>query len=257
MASNPKMTSPVRIYSYVRFAEIDPGYIPMITGQLLKNVGLVPKGGRTYHAEIVDEAQILLNERPEATVCKLGKEPHIRAFLEHGTLQLGTFDYYNAYDHEEIGDAAEGKFVLAVHVPPSLTAVAAGGGYDHYVLCCYAGGGDQQCARRFAYDASFKIRDISGFASAVGRRLGAVSFCYASCAYGRDKVIVSRSFPEFDLRTVSGRLLTLVNEAKYFVKPALYAHQQEFRILWQMPEPLKGPAVLDFPEAVSYCEGCV
>ncbi|NJN82366.1 MAG: hypothetical protein HC802_08885 [Caldilineaceae bacterium] len=243
----------VDISSYLIYNNIDSVAIRAVAGALINRLYVDQPIPYDKFASVVDEAQVLLNVVPTKPVIKMAKEEHVDAFFRDGSLRLGTFSYYYTFDHEEIGDHSEGSFILVGHCPPTTAFVEIGGGFDHYVFCCFCGEVDQACLRRFEYDSSFQIVDVEGFAAAIQKRLSALSYRFAECVYSRDKVVVGRVERDFDFSVMSARLLDLVNEAKYFVKPDKYSHQSEFRLTWQMPSDVDIPLDFQCPEAVQYC----
>ncbi|MCB0084965.1 MAG: hypothetical protein KDE47_28690 [Caldilineaceae bacterium] len=242
------------ISSYLIYNNIDLVAIQAVAGALINRLYLDQPIPYDKFASVVDEAQVLLNVVPTKPVIKMAKAEHVDAFFRDGSLRLGTFSYYNKFDHEEIGDRSEGSFILVGQCPPTTAFVEIGGGFDHYVFCCFCGEADQACLQRFDYDSSFQIVDIEGFATAIQKRLGALSYRFAECVYSRDKVVVGRVERDFDFNRMSARLLDFVNEAKYFVKPDKYSHQSEFRFTWQMPSDVDVPLDFQCPEAVQYCQ---
>jgi hypothetical protein len=71
---------------------------------------------------------------PDVPLVKIAKAEHVDAFSEEGVLQLGSFQYFNQYDHEEIGDAEEGVVVLLAERDGFTAAGRYGGGYDNYIF---------------------------------------------------------------------------------------------------------------------------
>ncbi len=241
------------VKSYLVYDKLEETPIRAIAGALLNNLYIDQEIPSDKYAEIVYEKDIPLNVFPTKPVIKMAKKDHIEAFFRDGTLQLGTFDYYNSFDHEEIGDSAEGSFLL-VGCSPSHTAFAEmGGGYNNYVFCCYAGEPDEMGIKRFGYESYFEIVDILGFAKAIQSQIDATKRWYGACAYSTDKVLLGDTPPNFDFNVLSDIQLDLVNMSKYFIKPSTYSHQSEFRFIWQMHSDVEKPLIITCPKAVKFC----
>lgn len=241
------------ISTYLLYNRIDDVGIRAVTGALIHGLYIDQPIPREKYADVVREEDVPLNAPPGDPVVKLSREEHVESFFRDGTLRLGNFSYYNAFDHEEIGDTAEGSFILVGKRPSEVAIVEIGGGFNYYVFCCYAGEVSDACRRRFGYDSGFRIIDVEGFAAAVGENIGAQDYWFSRCVYSRHKVLIAESEDDFDFNTVSARLLDLASEAKYFVKPDAYSHQSEFRFVWRMPSDVDVPIDIRCPVAVKYC----
>jgi hypothetical protein len=206
------------------------------------------------YATVVKESAVQRMVLPSGPITKMARREHVESFLKDGRLRLGTFTYFNQFDHGEIGDSAEGSFVLAGRSSSKTAICKAAGGYDHYVFCCYNGEPDAVCIERFGYDSAFIIKDPKRFAAAISRALQAQHFEYASCVYSPHKAIVADVPDDFAFSVISHHLLDLANSAKYYVKPDRYSHQREFRFLWKMPRDVSAPVDLCCPEAAQFCE---
>lgn len=228
--------------------------IQALAGALLNRLSIHKPIPLDKFADVVDESRIPLNIVPERPVIKMAKSEHVEAFFRDGTLRLGTFSYYNEFDHEEIGDRTEGSFILVGQHPPTTAFVEISGGFNYYVFCCYSGDADDACMHRFGYDSSYRIVEVEAFATAIQKRIGAISYRFSECAYSKDKVIIGKVGSDFDFNVMSARLIDLVNEAKYFVKPVAYSNQSEFRFTWQMPSDVDVPLDIKCPEAIQFCE---
>jgi hypothetical protein len=176
------------IAGYVICNNIDQVGIRAMAGALLNRLFLDQPIPYDKFADVVEESQIPLYIVPRRPVIKMTKREYVDAFFRDGTLRLGTFSYYNRFDHEEIGDNTEGSFILVGQHPPTTAFVEISGGFNNYVFCCYSGDADDACIRRFGYDASYRILDVNAFASAIQKRIGAVNYWFSECVYSKDKV---------------------------------------------------------------------
>lgn len=254
MGDNLVVHQATYITSYLIYSGINREKIRAISGALINRLYLDQPIPRDKFAEITEESTIPLNIVPDKPVVKMAKRQHVEAFFQNGALRLGTFSYYNHFDHEEIGDTSEGSFVLVGQHTDTTAFAEIAGGFNNYLFCCYGGAPDPECVERFGYDSNFTIVDIEGFASTIGKHIGAVDYRFAQCAYARDKVVIGTVDRDFDFNTISPRLLDLATEAKYFLKPDKYAHQSEFRITWQMTSDVDLPLDILCPEAIEYCK---
>ncbi len=248
------MASSMHLYQYLDFGRrLDERQISGVCGALAHNLPLDKNVPPECFARLVPESAIRRMLVPLAPTVKMARREHVDAFFRDGIIRLGTFAYYNQFDHEEIGDPGEGSFILAGQSPTRTVVAHLAGGFNQYVLCCYSGEPDDACVRRFGYDDSFVINEPARFAESIANALGAEGFEYAACAYGPHKVMVGAVPEDFNFQIVSHRLLDLTTSAKYYIKPETYSHQREFRFLWQMPGDVKLPIDIYCPAAIEYC----
>lgn len=202
----------------------------------------------------VNEADIHRMEVPKKPIVKMAKKEHVESFFETGTIQLGSYEYYNNFDHGEIGDEKEGEFILIGERDNFTVAVKIADGFDNYLLCTYQGEPDPETLEKFGYDSGFIIIDPVGFANAIQKALGAQRHEFASCVYSQHKAYRGEIQPGFSPLHIDHRTSEVVSTARHFIKPDQYAHQQEFRFTWKMPHDVREPLLLACPEAVQYCE---
>jgi len=244
----------VKLSTYVICKDLDERGVRAISGALCRGLFLDQPIPLEAHADIAYEEEVVLNQVPSKGVTKMARREHVDAFFKNGELFLGNFEFYNRFDHEEIGDASEGAFLLVGHLPPTTAFVEIAEGFSYHVFCCYSGEPDESCIARFGYDSGFRIIDVIGFADAVGKALGCSDQLFGHCIYRRDKVVVGTPPENFRFDQFSGALTKLVSKAKFFVKPDRFAHQCEFRFLWSSQFDLKQPKTVKCPEAVKFCE---
>jgi hypothetical protein len=220
--------------------------IRRIVGDLIHNPNTL--------SEITYETQVNLNQVPTVPIIKLARSEHVDSFFATGRLRLGTFKYFATFDHAEVGDKTEGSIIAVSGGPRSTTVAELAGGFDNYVFCCYAENVDAADVQsRFGYNAAYEITNVPGFSAAVSSALKATSKAYGLCVYRRDKVLVSIGTKQTITPKISTELLNLVGKAKHFIKPNIYAHQSEFRFIWQSAADVDVPLDIICPEAVLSC----
>jgi hypothetical protein len=187
------------------------------------------------------------------SVLKMSKTEHIDGFFRDGSIQLGSFSYYNQFDNPEIGDNTEGRFIIVGQNSISTTFAVVGGGYNNYIFCTYNGEPNPELIKKFGYDDYFEIIDLDGFQDAISRTLDSIVFLRSDCQYRQMKVLVGKADENFKLTELSGELLNLVNYSKYFLKTSHFQHQKEHRFLWTVPYDLKKNLIIKCPEAIQFC----
>jgi hypothetical protein len=201
----------------------------------------------------VPERRFKLGAVPQAPVVKLGRKDHVQAFFDCGALQLGSFHYYNAFDHPEIGDNQEGVVTLVGRAHYGVMGGKYGSGYDQRVLCAFVGEADRDVLKRFGYDSGFRIVDVIGFPAAVAAAINSVSHTFGKCVYRPHKAVLGFPGDTFNRNELSHRAGEIVRAAKHFIKPACYSHQKEFRFLWEQPADVAGAVLIECPSAREYC----
>jgi len=225
-----------------------------VAGALVHGRMLDEPLGADLLAELTYQEQVQLNQVPDLTIAKLARSEHVETFFATGQLRLGTFKYFAAFEHAEVGDKTEGSVLSVGQGPRSTVFADIAGGFDNYVFCCYAGGVDTADVRaRFGYDAGYEIKSVPDFSAAISKTLNATSKSYGLCVYRRHKVLVSVGPERLIKSEISAKLLELVGRAKYFIKPDIYSHQSEFRFVWQAASDVEAPLDILCPEAASSC----
>ncbi|MDT8408044.1 MAG: hypothetical protein RQ741_00460 [Wenzhouxiangellaceae bacterium] len=203
--------------------------------------------------EPIVEAQIRIMEVPERPIIKLAKKCHVDDFFRYGALQLGSFNYYASYDHTEVGDKQEGIVTAIATADWGIVAGNYGSGFDNYVLCATSAPADVTVSESFGYDSGFIIADPDGFAKAIQKSVGSGSYIYGMCEYNAFKAIIGANAKEIDRYSISHETAKMITAAKYFVKPLRYAHQDEFRFLWDASGDLHDAEIVHCPEAIRFC----
>lgn len=201
----------------------------------------------------IPERRFKLGVVPQAPVIKLGKKEHIDAFFESGALQLGSFDFYNTFDHPEIGDNQEGIVTLVAKAPFGVIGGKYGSGYNQRMFCTFVGDIDPSTMKRFGYDSGFVINNPIGFSTAIAETIGAASHTFGKCLYRPHKAVLGFPGDTVNRHEISHRTGKIVNAGKYFIKPERYSHQKEFRFLWEQLSDVSGAKVFDCSSARQYC----
>ncbi|WP_372591699.1 hypothetical protein [Guyparkeria sp.] len=201
----------------------------------------------------IPERRFKLGVVPQAPIIKLAKKEHVDAFFDTGSLQLGSFDYYNEFDHPEIGDNQEGIVTLVAKTPFGVIGGKYGSGYSQRMLCAFVGDIDLKTMRRFGYDSGFVITNPRGFSEAVATSIGATSSTFGRCLYRPHKAVLGFPGKTVNRHEISHRTAEIVNAGKHFIKPDRYSHQKEFRFLWDQPSDVTGAMIFDCSSARKYC----
>lgn len=201
----------------------------------------------------VPEKRFKLGVVPQEPVIKLGKKEHVDAFFESGALKLGSFGYYNAFDHPEIGDNQEGVVTLVAKAPFGVIGGKYGSGYNQRMFCAFVGALDRSIMKRFGYDSGFVINDPLGFSRAVAEATQSASYTFGRCLYRPHKAVLGFPGDTVNRHELSHRSVEIVNAVKHFIKSERYAHQKEFRFLWEHSSDVSGAQVFDCSSAIQYC----
>lgn len=201
----------------------------------------------------IPEKRFKLGVIPQVPIIKLGKKEHIDAFFESGDLQLGSFDYYNKFDHSEIGDNQEGIVTLIAKTPFGVIGGKYGSGYNQRMFCAFAGDIDRGTMKRFGYDSGLVISNPLEFCKAVAASTGATSYAFGECLYHPHKAVIGFPGDTVNRHEISHRTGEMVNAAKHFIKPERYSHQKEFRFLWEQSSDVSGARIFDCSSARQFC----
>lgn len=201
----------------------------------------------------VPEKRFKVGVAPQAPIVKLGKKQHIDAFFRTGALQLGSYDYYNSFDHPEIGDSQEGVVTLLAKTPFGVIGGKYGSGYDQRMLCTFVGHVDRTTMMRFGYDSGFVILDPVNFSKSVADSIGATSSNFGQCLYRQQKAVLGFPGNEVDRHELSYKTGQIVNVGKHFIKPRCYSHQKEFRFLWEQSSDVVSAEIFDCSSSRRYC----
>lgn len=199
------------------------------------------------------EKKFKLGKIPLKPIVKLGMKEHIDKFFASGAIRLGSFAYYNSFEHKEIGDDQEGVTVLVARNKMRTVVGQYGTGYNNRIFCACIDYPSKSTIKKFGYNDGYIIRDPEQFSLAIKKAISSSKHTYSKFIYGKDKVIESPQ-GKVDLNKLSANLGDMVNQSKYFIKNQHYAHQNEFRFLWDMGSDQSGFLDIQCPDAVRFCE---
>jgi hypothetical protein len=197
-------------------------------------------------------SKIKIGKKPPK-IFKMAKKAHVDSFFGKGCLRLGGFNYYNSYEHQEIGDVSEGKYHLVGLGKDKTLLGTYGSGFNHYIFCTYSEVVNKVILENFGCDSGFEIVNLDGFLEAVSKAIGAKSHTYAECVYSEHKVFETKVNKNFDFARIDKKIEDLIDNGKYFVKPLAYKSQREFRMIFEVNDEVKLPEDILCPEAVQYC----
>lgn len=203
--------------------------------------------------EPIPETRFELNVVPQEPIIKLGKKEHVDAFFESGKLQLGSYAYYNTFEHPEIGDNQEGIVTLLAKTDFGIIGGKYGSGFNQYMFCASIGSPDCETMEKFGYDSGFIINDPIRFSNAIAESIHAASSTFGRCVYHPHKAILGFPKDVVNRNKLSHDSGKIVTAAQHFIKPERYSHQKEFRFLWEQSLDVNEPKILDCPLARQYC----
>lgn len=197
---------------------------------------------------------------PARPIIKMMRSDHARAFLETGTLRLGSIAHFRQYEHPEIGDRSEGETIMFGIGNRGTIVRQVIGGLNEWIFCCFAGDAAPAVIEKFGYDAAIRIKDPEAFGMAISETLGGLECHFARCVYSDGRVLVgltNEDIPEEgDNRDIilGTDFADMLGPARAFLKPERYSHQKEFRFTWATEAGVTGYHDIVSPEAASYCE---
>lgn len=248
------MNSPMHLYKYYEYpSDIHFLKIRSICGSILHNLPVNEPAPLELHPNIIGESTVKLMHIPSSPIIKMARKEHVDLFFNRGVIRLGSFQYFNQYDHKEIGDTQEGRtIVIGKSLRRTIIADCAGG-FDRYIFCCYTGLPDEKCIKKFGYDDAFIITDPVKFAEVISQKLNSLKYEYAKCVYNPSKVMIGIIPQDYPSNIISHHLLRIAGTAKYYLKPDNYSHQCEFRFTWEMPSSVASYIDIECPEALEFC----
>ncbi|WP_350561708.1 hypothetical protein [Psychrobacter sp. CAL346-MNA-CIBAN-0220] len=248
------MSGSVRMFNY-RFIDrkLSDWELQALCWAIVHNTLFDPLPKTRQLIKPIPEKRFKLGTVPQESIIKLGKKEYIDSFFESGMLQLGSYSYYNKFNHSEIGDSKEGIVTLLAKTPSGVIGGTYGSGYNQHIFCASLGNPDRKTMERFGYDSGFVVNDPIGFSNAIAESIGAVSHTFSRCLYRPHKAVLGFPRKTINPHIISHQSAEIVNAAKHFIKPERYSHQKEFRFLWEMPSDLSGSEVIDCSSAIQYC----
>jgi len=193
---------------------------------------------------------------------------YIEEFFSSGKLRLSAFGEFAKHADEQRRDMQEGWLIVTIPIPGKQLELRsrAGIGRDTYILSASLRG-DMELMRVFHTDGYFKINNVAAFSTAVASKItDCTGILVGSCKYAGHKEI-RREMGEIAEKAVEkspqgkmyiDQVARLIGRALFpyalFLKQGGYAHQQEFRFIWQVSHEVHEPLFVECPEAVQFCE---
>jgi len=210
---------------------------------------------RNIQADLTFESEFDGIQNPINKIVKMSKKKYVDDFFNEGKLQLGTFRYFQTMENDEARDPEEGNAVLAARNSHMTLFGHIGSGFNHYVFCTFDGDPSDDVIRQFGYDDSYEIVNVNGFTEAVSKTINARNSQRSRCLYKQHKALVSQLKEDYIFNVLSADLSSvLADKVQYFIKHKRFAHQQEYRFMWEVEEDKTKPLEIICPEAVQYCK---
>lgn len=191
----------------------------------------------------------------------------IDEFFATGRLMLSSFARFQQHPDEERGDVLEGKN-LVVGTAGDLTVTAQVEMGGNSLVFCTSVHGEAALMQQFRSNGYFRIVDTHFFGRAIANRLtGCTDGLEGFCTY-KDHHVVQKRLPLHvaavfdrsednggpDLEKASLAVMGIAGAEAFFSKRREFAHQGEYRLIWNMDRPIDQPVFVDCPEALQYCE---
>lgn len=205
-------------------------------------------------ADVLDRASIPIGIVPDVPIVKMMKSEHAELLTKHGSLRLGSIDYYRRHENAEVQDRMEGHCVLVAFDGQMTHIREVRGGLNDRLLCCYAGPPDREVIQRFGYDAAVEITDVEAFAQSVGEKIGTSGSYFSSCIYVRDRALygeVSKLINPQEM--MDGQFAEMLGQERAFLKHNSYQHQTEFRMIWRGKGHLQDCLDITCPALTQFC----
>lgn len=202
----------------------------------------------------VAERRFKLGKTPSLPIFKLAKKVHVENFFDTGALQLGSFNYFNRFEHSEIGDAKEGIVTLVAKTAHGVHGGRFGTGFNMMAFCTHLGQPSLSMKRNFGYNSGFLIKDPISFSNAISESIGAKSSIFGKCLYRKHKAVLGFPGRSANPYIHSHESANIVKSAKFFIKPEKYSSQNEFRFLFEFEGDQYGSHIVLCPDARRYCK---
>ncbi|SDY65347.1 hypothetical protein [Nitrosomonas sp. Nm33] len=193
------------------------------------------------------------------------EKEYVDNFFEKGIIRLSSFENFSKHSDEHRLDSEEGRgvFINATREPKPQTVIAGiSYGRNAYVLCgstIYK----NEMSRDFRTNSGFRINDTTGFAEAISRYLpGCVGGIEGLCTYldkrtsyrtTRALDIQNRDGHGIDIQKTMGEIFQRAGDDFLFMKHSSYSSQNEYRIIWAVPNNVSGYIDVVCLEAVKFC----
>jgi len=198
-------------------------------------------------------------------------QKYIDEFFNSGKLRLSAFSEFAKHTDEQRLDTEEGWLIVDIKIPSIHKRLRSksGIGFDSYILSTSLRG-DSELMREgwgFGTDGYFKINDVESFGKAIGLRIATCTrLITGNCKYvdekeisremgvEAEKAIAQDTQGRMNLQRVMGLIVQVMYPHACFWKLKRYAHQQEFRFVWNVGHEVHEPLLIECPEAVQFCE---
>jgi len=199
------------------------------------------------------------------TVFRYLCQKYIDDFFKSGRLRLSAFSEFAKHKDEQRLDAEEGWNVYNITGEKHRVLSRAGVGSHAYILSTSLRG-DAELMNAFVTDGYFKINDVMNFWVAVAEMIGCAGGRIGFCIYADEREISRRIGAAVDRAVEKNeqfkmnlmRIVQLIKQASmpeaYFLKNKRYAHQQEFRFVWDVGHEVHEPLFVECPKAIQFCE---
>lgn len=198
----------------------------------------------------------------------LNKE-HVDSFFETGDLRLSSFDVFSEHEDEQRFDDSEGQGTVVNRTSEGkgqTISAFMSQGQKGYVLCGSMSY-NNELAEDFGTDSGFRIDNIVGFGHAVSRFVpGFIFGLEGPCIYLDSKILdrdlgqidinslrTSTDFKNIDVNKLKNVVSRIAGDDLYFVKDKKFAHQNEYRLIWQKSQEVKSFLNIQCTEAIQFC----
>jgi len=196
-------------------------------------------------------------------------------FMQRGSFQLGSPDYYRRTDNPGIGDWREGFSVIAFRHENDQATFALRAGYNAAIFCGtreVSGPDHARMMEQFSDDGGKCLRiSVAEFMAHVKKRVRAFRVRYHDAIYTDAKCFAVENPIASEIREFlkGGLVVNELNRRWFqslydtavlpslFAKPRRHSHERERRIAFELRDNLQGPtllvndrALLDFVEVV-------
>ena len=193
----------------------------------------------------------------------------VDAFFETGSLRISSFAAFANHKDEQRKDSNEGQGIV-IHRNSEgqgqTTVSVIAQRHNAYVLCGAKAYRDN-LAHSFNTDSGFRINDSLGFSEAICKYLpGFYMGMEGPCLYLAKRTVMSdmghidfesmktsKEEKEMDMVKLAQNIFATAGDDLFFLKSDVYAHQNEYRMLWLSPHDVTGHIDIVCPEARQFC----
>ena len=194
---------------------------------------------------------------------------YVDQFFKDGSLRLSSFRLFAKHADEGRRDTTEGRNILFGTNDKASVFMMVAMGFDCFVLCgttsniestkkdfsdcdaCLVIDDTIEFANRVSFQIPYFKRGIEGPViysddPSIGRSLGPAS---------ADEMLEKYKLPngEINMDMLSDLRRRMGGPEEMFVKSGVYAHQSEYRLLWQSSQPTSDFIDIKAPDAIQFC----